>query len=121
MPAACEGDSLDDVPLPRRLRARTYTGLVLCDGSLDLYRVHVPPGEGLHVVLRHPPDAGDLALSLRRTEAPPGLLGESDERLGVEAVELPAAPTGRDVDVAVSGHPGASVPYSLAIERTPGD
>jgi len=120
MPAACEGDSLDALPLPRRLRARTYTNLVLCDGSLDLYRVHVPPGEGLQVLLRHSPDAGDLALSLRRVEAPPGLLGESDGRFGVETVDLPPAPNGRDVDVAVTGQPGTSAPYSLTIERVPG-
>ena len=72
------------------------------------------------MLLRHSPDAGDLALSLRRVEAPPGLLGESDGRFGVETVDLPPAPNGRDVDVAVTGQPGTSAPYSLTIERVPG-
>jgi len=121
-PVPCAGDRLDRQPPPPRLRARTYGGLVLCDGSVDVYQAHVSAEEGLSVVLRHAPGAGDLALELYTIgELGPLLLGHADDLHGVEALGVDAGPLGYDVDVVVSGPPGASVEYSLTLERLPAD
>ena len=95
---------------------------MLCDGSLDVYEAHVSAGEGLWVVLRHDPGAGDLALELHTLGGlGPVLVGRSDGLHGVEALGVDAGPQGYDLDVVVSGRPGASVDYSLTLERLPGD
>jgi hypothetical protein len=117
----CPGDRLDGLDPPATLAARTYTGLLLCDGTQDRYIVQPNPGEALRVTLRHDPALGDLALDL--SALPPLLerFGSSDTRFGVEIVILPAADPIRPALVTVSGRPGAHVPYSLTVERTAAD
>ena len=120
VPGACEGDRFDDAPEPPTLEGRTYSGLLLCDGQLDVYAVEVLPAQGLSVVLRHAPDQGDLYLSLVRSgELQP--LATSDgphgfEVVGVDDDDLEA----RVLEVQVGGRPGVSVPYSLSVLRTAG-
>jgi len=116
----CVGDPFDEVGAPPLLAARTFAGLVLCDGAEDLYRAVASAGEGLRVVLRHEPRAGDLSLHLAGTDGdgqPVAL--RSDGRHGVEVLGLDAAQSMREVEIVVRGRPGASVGYDLTLERVP--
>ena len=117
----CMGDRFDGLEAPATLAARTYSGLLLCDGAQDTYVVEPRPGEGLRVILRHDPRLGDLALTL--SALPPLLdrFGASDGLLGVESVSLPAAELIRPALLRITGRPGAAVPYTLTIERTAAD
>jgi len=114
--AGCEGDWFDALPEAFPVMARTYTGLVLCDGDQDAYRAFVPAGEELQVVMRYAPEDGDLALAVRDV-AEDLDLGSSDGRLGVEVVGVYGQPVEQDLEILVWGHPGDSVPYSLTVER----
>ena len=117
----CPGDRFEGQDAVTPLSARTYTGLLLCDGTSDHFLVQPNSGEGLRVTLRHDPSQGDLSLEL--TALPPRIerFGLSDGRLGVETVLLPPDMLIRPAQVVVSGRPGATVPYSLTIERTGAD
>jgi len=117
-PAPCAGDRFEAAEEPPELATRTYTGLVLCDGTLDRFRAPLAAGAGLRVVLRHPPGAGDLSLSLRD---PGGPLGRSDRRLGLELLEVAPGAADRDLEVTVEGRPGSSVEYALTLEALPAD
>jgi len=114
----CAGDRFDGGDGPQELAARTYTGLLLCDGTEDAYRVTAEPNEGLRVILWHDPAEGDLSLTLGDAD---GLLAASDTRAGVEAVGVDAWLVARELDVVVRGRAGASVPYELTVERLPLD
>ncbi len=112
-PAPCAGDAFDALPLAQRpavLDRRSYTGLVRCDGAIDTFRVLLADDEGLRVVLRHGPDAGDLRLRLTDSA---GRTLEADTPYGAEALAVGAG-AGR-VDVEVDGAPGRSTPYSLEL------
>jgi len=113
------GDRFDLLGGPARLAHRTHTGLVLCDGADDVYRVAVPPDEGLRVVLRHA--VGDLVLALTLPGQAFAVLARSDGPYGAEVAGLDPAPVERHVDVVVGGHPGTTVPYSLSVERLPAE
>ena len=116
-PEGCPGDRFDGLADPPLLVARTYGGLLLCDGSEDRYVTTVPAQTGLQVVLRHCPADGDLSLVLRKPLPVPEELARSDQPLGMEVVELDAAPEERTFDIVIQGRPGFSVPYSLSLER----
>jgi len=113
----CVGDRFDAVPGAPRIVTRTYTGLVLCDGTTDAYSASVPAGEGLSVVLRHSPGVGDLVLTLEDPEPPLMELARSDATHGVEEVGVETAAEARELGVVVRGRPGDSVPYALTLER----
>jgi len=117
----CEGDAFDLDPEPPELLPRTYTGLVLCDGTEDVYPLEVPAGEGLQVVLRHAPEDGDLSLTVRDGERAFIVLGRSDRPLGLEVVAVGAALDPQPLEVVVRGRLGFSVPYSLTLESLPAD
>jgi len=109
----CAGDRHDGLDEPPTLRARTHTGLLLCDGATDRYRVTVPAGHSLVVWLRHAADAGDANLTLTLPDGPDTVLSFSDMVTGVERAGLDALPVEQHVDVLVQGRPGANVPYEL--------
>ena len=113
----CDGDRFDVEDGVPELVARTYTGLLLCDGSQDLYSTTVAASEGLRVVLRHPPGEGDLSLALREAGADLEVLAQSDLRHGVEQVGVDPGPEERDLEIVVRGRPGASVLYAISLER----
>jgi hypothetical protein len=117
-PDACQGDAFDDDPVALQLLRRTYLNLMLCDGSEDQYDVHLPAGEGLRVVVRHAPGAGDLALAIYDPRAPQAGTS-SDLRHGVEQVGVLPTNEDRMLQVVVRGRPGASVPYQLTAEALP--
>jgi len=108
---ACDPGRAEDAP---PLTARTYTGLLHCDGVEDTYRVEVPADEGLRVTLRHAPGDGDLTLALLIADAE---LARSDHPDGVEVLGVDGGPAERPVDVVVDGRPGWSTAYSLTLER----
>jgi len=113
VPGAC-----DDDRLAARVRARTYTNLVLCDGAADRYTFLLGADEGLRVVLRHAPDDGDLALELVAGVDP---VGRSDDLYGVEALGVDPSPVQREIEIIVTGRPGQSVVYALSVERLGAD
>jgi len=114
VPAACADDRMESEP-PTTLVARTYTGLVLCDGDLDRYRVQAAAGQGLRITLRHDPAEGDLTLELRTGAGSGELLDSSDGLAGVEVVGVPAAVEAQDLQLYVTGRAGASLQYSLSV------
>jgi len=114
----CPGDRFDGLAEPPELQGRVYDGLVLCDGYSDAYLATARATGGLRIVLRHDPAAGDLALTVYDGGDPLAIVGTSDGRSGVEIVGVPPQPEARGVEIAVTGQPGAVVPYSLGVERT---
>ncbi|MBM4319681.1 MAG: hypothetical protein FJ125_06910, partial [Deltaproteobacteria bacterium] len=118
----CAADRFDELPEPAGLPLRVHTGLMLCDGETDSYRVRTLPGEGLRAVLRHSPAAGDLFLRLLEVAASPVLLRSSDTLLGVELVGVDAGPAARELELVVRGRTGFHVPYTLELTSlTPAD
>ena len=111
----CPGDRFDLRPDPVQLVPRTYTSLLLCDGSEDLFRISLPSRRGLVVVLRHPPQEGDLSLALRGPGGWP-LLAHSDLHVGLERACLNPGPEEREVEILVRGRAGFVVSYSLSLE-----
>lgn len=115
VPASCVDDRLEELPQPAPLVARTYTGLVLCDGDQDRYAVRAEPGRGLLATLRHEPAAGDLVLELRSGEGGGELLDVSDGRWGAEVLGVPAAGEAQLLQLVVTGRAGRSVPYTISV------
>jgi len=118
-PAVCRGDMYDVPAEPAALAARTHTGLVLCDGDEDVYRVTARDGEGLRVELRHDSGAGDLELRLAANGGGQDI-SASDGPYGYESVAVGAAAGVRDYQLTVRGRAGATVRYALSIARTGG-
>ena len=114
----CAGDRFDGLGLPAQLEARAYSGLVLCDGALDRFRVRQAEAYGLEVQLVHAADAGDLSLELVLPDS--GLqLSHSDGPWGLERAALDPQLQSRQIEVVVRGRPGFDVPYLLDV-RQPG-
>lgn len=116
---ACFGDAFDDddpraAPL---VSTRTYTGLVLCDGDIDRYRVELEPGEGLQATIRHDPAEGDLGVRITAAGAPDLVYVESDDGDGFDRAAVPPSPAGQSVDVEVFGRIGYSAGYTLSLDR----
>lgn len=120
LPAPCVGDAFDGGGIPM-LAARTYTGLVLCDGDVDRYRVALAAGEGIEVTVRHDADAGDLGVRLTAPGAPALVYAESDGAYGIEVIGLPPSPAPQTLDIEVFGRVGYSPTYSLTLDRLPAD
>lgn len=120
LPSPCLGDASDaidpdDFATPT-LAARTYRGLVLCDGDTDRYRVELAAGEGIEVITRHDPAAGDLTVRLTAAGAPDAIYATADG-IGVDVVGLAPSPAPRAVDVEVTGRVGYDPTYDLTLTR----
>ncbi|MBM4321710.1 MAG: hypothetical protein FJ125_17675, partial [Deltaproteobacteria bacterium] len=113
---ACPGDRFDGLPEPPLLAARTYTGLLLCDGTEDSYRVAVRAGQGLQIVLRHALATGDLGLILLGAGGAP-VLATSETAYGVERVVVDGRPAAQEVELVVRGRAGFSTGYSLDLRQ----
>ena len=117
-PIRCDGDRFDELqPADRRLAARVYTGLVLCDGEPEVYRVTARAGEGLRVTLRHEPGPAGVSMRVHPQGSPQLVLAWSDSRHGVEQLALDASPGARALELVIEGRPGWSPEYTLDIER----
>ena len=116
----CADDLLTGLDEPAELQHRAYSGLVLCDGTTDLFVTRVPRESALRVVVRHEQDAGDLSLSLRNL-ATHDELAAADGHDGVDVAALGAAAFQRDLEVVVQGRPGFSTPYTISLEREPAE
>ena len=96
-----------------QLVARTYTGLVLCDGAENRYTYDVPAGEGVRVEVRHAPNQGDLSLELLDGETS---IGRTDGIYGVEALAILPSADARTLTIVVNGRAGAPTSYDLTIQ-----
>ena len=109
--AACAGDAFDRDPAAARLVARTYTGLVLCDGDEDVYDLSVAAGEGVRVLVRHDPAVGALSATLVDPTAMPPLVLRTERPEGLQIVGVGDAPGARALTLRITGRPGRAVPY----------
>lgn len=115
----CADDGRGDLRPPEVLGLRVYAGLVWCDDTRDRFRVEVPAGQGRVITLRHPTEAGDLALEVTAAGEPAMVLGEADTVYGFERVVVPPEAAARAVDVRITGRAGFDTPYALHIEALP--
>ena len=114
----CEGDRFDALGEAIPVAARTYSALLLCDGTQDAYSARTAPGEGLQVQVAHAPADGDLALVLTALQDGEVVASAvSDGPHGLEALGINPWPASRDLQIVVRGRAGASVPYELTLAR----
>jgi len=118
---ACTGDRFDGLATPALLRPRSYTGLVLCDGAQDRYRVHVPAGEGLRVRLYTEPAQRELSLVLRDLTPGGGVLAQADGGLAVQELSVGAMAELQDLELTVAGAPGSAASYALDLSPVAAD